>query len=181
MAADEYIGIDHALIDDNVELTDDDIIASIRPPETKDQYNSDEENLPVIPPIKVLESLEHVLMFLRNPPDDFEIEEKSISGVKSLKRAIFGYHLKTKLQAPGDGCEGVRQFNQTRQRYLQQLEAAIENYPCCPREEFTIRAEMYLKNSKFSMADNVIGREKNLNDENPFREEPITTKALFSS
>ncbi|CAG8583950.1 216_t:CDS:1, partial [Ambispora leptoticha] len=77
MAADEYISINHTLIDDNVELTDDDIVASIRLPETKDQYNSDEKNLPVISPIKVLKSLEHVLMFLRNLPDDLKLKKKA--------------------------------------------------------------------------------------------------------
>ncbi|CAG8571339.1 10781_t:CDS:2 [Ambispora gerdemannii] len=63
MAADEYVSIDQTLIDDNVELTDDDIVASIRPPETKDEYDSDEKELPSVLPIKVLESLEHVLIF----------------------------------------------------------------------------------------------------------------------
>ncbi len=32
-------------------------VLSIRPPETKDQYDSDEEELPSAPPIKVLVSL----------------------------------------------------------------------------------------------------------------------------
>src|SRR5207245_10167785 len=63
MAADEYINVDQTLIDDNVELTNDDIVASIQPSETKDEYDSDEEELPSVLPIKILESLEHALIF----------------------------------------------------------------------------------------------------------------------
>ena len=85
IAANKYISVDQILINNNVELTNDNIVASIQPLETKDEYDSDGEELPSVLPIKVLESLEHVLIFLRNPPNDFKIKEKSVSMVNSLK------------------------------------------------------------------------------------------------
>ena len=86
ISAKEFILIDD---DDNYgeeEITDEEIIKMVKPNE--EEIEDDLISQPKISTLEVLESLDKVLIFLDNPPDDFTTEFNNRSILYNLKKQI---------------------------------------------------------------------------------------------
>jgi hypothetical protein len=99
MDAEEYLQIDKESIGETL-LTDEDIVQTVQP--NHDQSNElDPEEVPLPPPIKPIQALNHIqelLSFLSNLPDDLQINSRHIGSINSIRRSVLSYHSNQKTQ-----------------------------------------------------------------------------------
>jgi hypothetical protein len=101
MAAQDFITVDDNIITEV--FTDEEIIQTVRPTQNnKENDNNDEDDeVEPIQPISVtiaLYSLDNILSFLSNPPNEFTVDLKTITTIRSLRSQVSLYNFNNKKQ-----------------------------------------------------------------------------------
>jgi hypothetical protein len=103
LSAEDFIRIDNETQEvENVEITDEEIISYVRP--TTESESEDESSIvkQKIDTEEVLRSLETVLSYIQNPPENLTFEFKHINSIKAIKNHISKHAANKKKQSTLD-------------------------------------------------------------------------------
>ncbi|CAB4405317.1 unnamed protein product [Rhizophagus irregularis] len=101
MSAEEFITIDKDINIGKEELTDEDIINIINSNESEEEQQ-EEITQPKVTILEAMNSLDQVIAFINNPPDNFSIEVKHLAALKDMKSKIGYFYKKHKKQVSLD-------------------------------------------------------------------------------
>jgi len=99
--AKEYITIDKDINIGEEELTDEDIINIIKSNELEEEQQ-EETAQPKVSISEAMNSLDQIIAFINNPPDNFVAEVKHIATLKDLKSKVSYFYKERKKQASLD-------------------------------------------------------------------------------
>ena len=98
MSAENFIEVEKTQEFENVEMTDEEIISYVRPttePEDEDELAAVEQKITAE---EALKSLDTILSYIQNSPENIAFELKHINYIKAVKSHISGHALVSKKQ-----------------------------------------------------------------------------------